>query len=812
MNTKLEKKYFYIASILFLFFHPMYGQDKILTGWIVDELELPVEFINVSISEGDSIISITQTDSLGIYKIQFSHPNDTFNIKLLSWGIEIHLEEIVFPSNTQLIKNIKLKDIHSIALKEVEIKANQPIFVRKNDRYVYQPEISILKSSTAFDVLKQTPMLKVSDDDISLIFKENTKIYLNSRPLRMPIDALVNYLKSTPSDNIKNIEIITNPGSQFDASHQGGIINIILHKNENDGFLGRLAFRDMQGRYNSQIATFSFEFKKNKFGLQGSITGNNSQHKPKQITEIIESNGNNQHIISHDYNKNKGVNFDLNAEYRLNKQHILNFFTTNRISPYKGASKNYTDYGHNTSPNIIDSTVFTNINSDGITRNNFFNLSYLYKIDEKGQQLDINTDYMDYNRKTNQYTDFYLVEKNERLINRNKLYTHTLQDIQSFSIKTDYSYPSEKLNINIGGLYTNYKADNHTDIRDYDNGNTRRNISFNYQEHIGALYANADYRFSGKINLAAGIRGEYTKINFDLIDSDMEKNKSNYFNVYPSVHFNYNINDKWTLNYSLSTKVQRPTSWQLNPFVTYLNQNSYTSGNSELEKINTYNQELIFAWNNQYSLNINHSYSKNDIGQFFVPDPIFSHLNYYGFFNYGDRNNVYIYINMPVNLFNSFWKLNVSTGAQYSYYKISNSGLDKYYKNTNSINGIFYVYNTFQLSPKNNLWAYMNFQYFSPNMYLVKENIAYPSFNMEIKKSWTDWSISLLGNYGVYNGKGISKLKPDQHFSPYLKERYTLYPDFNHVGIRLAYSFGNSKVKTGNQTKIANKDIQNRVQ
>lgn len=45
-------------------------------------------------------------------------------------------------------------------------------------------------------------------------------------------------LKSMPASSIKNIEVITDPGSKYDADGVGGIINIITSKNAMQGYTG----------------------------------------------------------------------------------------------------------------------------------------------------------------------------------------------------------------------------------------------------------------------------------------------------------------------------------------------------------------------------------------------------------------------------------------------------------------------------------------------------------------------------------------------------------------------------------------------
>jgi outer membrane receptor for ferrienterochelin and colicin len=42
-------------------------------------------------------------------------------------------------------------------------------------------------------------------------------------------------IKQIPSASIKKIELITNPSAKYNPEGMSGIINIVLHKNANDG-------------------------------------------------------------------------------------------------------------------------------------------------------------------------------------------------------------------------------------------------------------------------------------------------------------------------------------------------------------------------------------------------------------------------------------------------------------------------------------------------------------------------------------------------------------------------------------------------
>lgn len=60
---------------------------------------------------------------------------------------------------------------------------------------------------------------------------------INDRIVQMSGSELLNYLKSVRSENIAKIEVITTPPAKYDAQGNSGIINIVLKKNSNLGWV-----------------------------------------------------------------------------------------------------------------------------------------------------------------------------------------------------------------------------------------------------------------------------------------------------------------------------------------------------------------------------------------------------------------------------------------------------------------------------------------------------------------------------------------------------------------------------------------------
>ena len=79
------------------------------------------------------------------------------------------------------------------------------------------------------DVMRKVPGVLVTNNGISIAGKGGVTILINSKTTEyMDVETL---LRDFPADNISKIEVIEQPGAEYQASGSGAIINIILKKN-----------------------------------------------------------------------------------------------------------------------------------------------------------------------------------------------------------------------------------------------------------------------------------------------------------------------------------------------------------------------------------------------------------------------------------------------------------------------------------------------------------------------------------------------------------------------------------------------------
>lgn len=92
-------------------------------------------------------------------------------------------------------------------------------------------------------------MVKVTDNSIGIIGKSSVKVMLNGKMSYLDSNDLVQYLKSLQSDDVASIEVITTPPSKYDAGGNGGLINIITKRKEEEGWNGTAGITYTQRTY-----------------------------------------------------------------------------------------------------------------------------------------------------------------------------------------------------------------------------------------------------------------------------------------------------------------------------------------------------------------------------------------------------------------------------------------------------------------------------------------------------------------------------------------------------------------------------------
>ena len=99
------------------------------------------------------------------------------------------------------------------------------------------------ENKTMDEVLESVPHVTVTENGITIDGREKVKVLFNGHEVRMEGAALISYLQSLRSSDISKVEVQTVADASQDANVQGGVINIVLRKQKDNGVNGSIENR-----------------------------------------------------------------------------------------------------------------------------------------------------------------------------------------------------------------------------------------------------------------------------------------------------------------------------------------------------------------------------------------------------------------------------------------------------------------------------------------------------------------------------------------------------------------------------------------
>ena len=704
-----------------------------------------------------------------------------------------------------------------------EVTMTKKVFQKKADRFIYDVAASpVAKGNTAFGLLKETPLVSSTDDrTLKIAGKSNAVIYINGRVTQMDADGLVEFLKNMPAENIQKIEVITMPGSEYNVESTDGIINIVLKKKATDGLNGNLRFTNEQNYYNSTGAGASLNYRKDQLGISANVnTSENIQEKYYILTNGNKNASNRSEGNISDPNKNLGGY--INVDYQLNDKSSLALTYNSRANKSENSTINF----FNTTKDNLTNEVqysWTKSREDAKSYNNSVNLNYELKTDTLGSKLNLNVAGLLYRRFQISNNSTFISDSNQNQLNQTLLIEQNQpQIINNFSATADYVKKFKNdFTIAVGGNFNRTNTDNDTQYNAFD---FRTQLSesnpnhFLYEENILGTYITVEKVFSPKFSGKVGSRYEYTQSegNSDNAQDERLKNiKRDYNKLLPFLSLNYAINDKNNISYAFSSRMKRPSFWELNPVKTLLTEFNYTQNNPFVKASSIYSHELTYMYKSSYFLILNHSLIKDAITE--VPlQGVINGKNQLRYIrtNFGNNQEMSAMLGMQKTFFKGYLTSNFNIGMQRN---ISNASLNEdpitgdifpLYENKKSSNSLLIQTSNNIRLDKNKTW-FLGVNYF----YVDKQQIELGqldqmmSLDFNVKKIWNQWTFSLELD-DVLNTQQIivRDVQDNGNYNTIDQDRYT-----RGVKLTMVYNFGNQKVKKVRDIDSADKDIKNRT-
>lgn len=636
----MKEKLLYLVLVLMMTV-PLCAQnqnaaDYTIKGQVVDSLSnetVPYATLSIALANApQKAIKLLACDDDGKFTTTLKQPG-TYIMSMQSLGKLPAVKRFTLSEGKKSLNLGKLfMNDDTQQINEVTVVAQKPLVTVEVDKITYSldddPEA---KTNNALEMFRKVPMITVDGEDkIQLKGSSNYKIYMNGKPSNLLSgENASDVLKSMPASSIKNIEVITDPGSKYDAEGVGGIINIITSKNAMQGYTGTVRANA------STLGSFGgggyVSLKVGNLGLTANYGYNNrnspwnDSHSERETDEDRLAEGRPTKLIEDGRSKYKGP-FQygyLEASYEIDTLNLISV----GANLFRGKSKNLSELDAVLNPlgDEFNSSPIYKFHRNSVSEGTFgstdLNVDYQHSTSKKDELLTVSYRFSqspndsESNTELSDVVNYYLSNEYPKWnINDASTIEHTGQ--------IDYTTPLfNKQTLEAGVKYINRQNKSNTLEQIYNDStkmwedHSRDNSQFRHTQHIYSAYLGYLIRLN-KFGIKAGVRAEGTSLKAEFARKPDMDFSTNYFDVVPNATLTYQIDMSTQIRLGYNMRIQRPGIWYLNPYINDVDPQNISQGNPNLDSEKSNNVNLNFSkFTQKFSINASLSYT-------FVNNPI----------------------------------------------------------------------------------------------------------------------------------------------------------------------------------------------
>ena len=547
--------------------------DCHLTGTIIDEKGLPVAYANVAIlNPTDSmLLSGGVSNESGYFAIPYELPTVLARISYVGYKTVYRL------CNQPEIGTIRMQP-DNYTLNGVVIQGERPKVVLQGNSLMMNVEGTVMeRMGTAEDVLTRVPMIAKRGEGYEILGKGTPLIYLNNRKLTDLTE-----LRNIQSDNIRNVEVIQNPGARYDASVNAVII-IRTKRAAGEGLGVELSSWSRGGRgyannerVNLTYRTGGLELFANLFGAYNKRWSSGEFEQTVFADTLWVINNKQQNHVRNPFLEGR---FGFN--YQISDNHSFGGFYQNTYDYVKTRSEYDDDLLADGKP--YDHLQNSNVRRDKNTPSHQINLYYTGKVGQLS--IDFNADYTSRKQQSTNQQQELSTEYEDRDVN-----TESQTRSKLFAEKLFVTHPLWKGQIEIGEEYTNTRWKSRFDNQEGYIANS------NNEQHESNIAPFMELRqHLGRFQLSAGLRYEHVESEYFVDGFRRDEQCRIYNDLFPSVSVSTSAKDL-QFSFSYAKRTTRPSYWQLSSDVIYENRLNRQTGNPYLKPIKYHNMNATIMW------------------------------------------------------------------------------------------------------------------------------------------------------------------------------------------------------------------------
>ena len=563
-----------ILSLLQILFLVSFAQERNgkIDGIVKDSDGKALDAVTVSILKqaDSSIVKIALTDKSGSFAFDHIAPGKYFlsvsHVGYENWyGPPVELNS-AHPASSQTDISLHMT---SSSLGTVTVTSKRPLVENRIDKTIVNVDASATNTGlTALEVLEKSPGVMVDNDgNVSLKGKSGVIIMIDGKPTYLNAQDLANYLKNMPSNQLDQVEIMSQPPAEYDASGNSGVINLITRKNKNAGFNGSLTTSAIIAKYFKNTNSVNFNWHKGKINFYGNYgfsywEGFNEINIDKSLRENANTDFD-RYSSQYTFGRysDRGQTFRAGIDFFANRKNTFGISvngTIDKESFTSSSTANLYDSMHQ----FVQYNIAQSQNKTPQTHLGF-NANWLNKLDDKGSELSVDADYIFYNTQGTAYSNNYLYNADNIPSEDPYLLNGLLPSlINIYSIKSDYKKIVNKDITLEAGIKSSYvKTDNdagyslyNADIQKWQPDTSISN-HFIYEENINAAYLNWQQHVN-KFTIQLGLRAEQTNSIGNQTVKNVNFNR-HYFDLFPTAYFTYKRDDNNTFSLSFGRRISK---------------------------------------------------------------------------------------------------------------------------------------------------------------------------------------------------------------------------------------------------------------
>ncbi len=781
-----------------------------ITGKVHNVKAGAVEFASVLLTAlNDSTLTKgVLTDTLGVFELTNLTPG-SYKLIITSLGYKAYSnKEITVLANVDPINLGVLQLIDDTkTLQTVVVKGERPVVERTLGKLTLNVSNSFYKTAaTALDILKRAPGLRIDPQGgITIKGSVTPVVYIDGKQLPLTAEEL----RNLPSEDIEQVEIISNASAQYDGETRA-VINIKLKRDKTLGLKGSSYVGTSVNRYYGGYelgGSATFKTKKlTYYGRAGYYESNDFLHEVSK--RIVQTNAERTVFSSNAFThwRNHPLSYQASIDYSISKSHMVGIMARGVTNRQNDFTDNTTQIANYPTGIAMFSQRELPTETRTVTRpaNVAVDLNYRGTLSSTGDQLSVNLDYASYQTaKTQTLRTIYTGDLTASVSFPSVLLGQFPSTISIQSLKADYTHLVDNtMRIDLGAKLSLTNTDNEliydtlsaTGVMARD---LRRSNHFLYNERIIATYLLVEKKM-GRTSIEAALRVEKTVAEGNSLTLDNVV-KRNFIRWLPSLQIQQKLDEKQSLSFSYARKLQRPTFYELNPFQFYTSPFEYSEGNPFLLPAIRSSTELAYTYKD-ITLTGTYRVDRNLIAQMPIQDEITKVIRYTRT-NLDKSQLVTFDIAAPLKI-NSWWKTQHSAVA---YYIRTTSLFDEGSFDNRAWSFVLSGQHVFSL-PRGYTLEY-TYDYSAPSASQFYRTISYGTMSFSLQKS-------------ILKGAGSIQANFADAFNLYQQKFYGIFQDVNvstiqmrnvqQASIRFTYNYGRSTFSRRSRTS-GSSDEENRA-